>query len=272
MFIGEDGKVFTVRHFKGVVAGSLCVLIALAVTLFFLQHQNGHRLEEIRALERGTAALEAQNESLKREKEQMLARQVILESRLKALQGGDAPNKEKAASPATAEAGGIAGENAGPAESTAEKQSTPPTSTEKAEQAADPEIDPTPPPPVTIANRDLVVCRDPHAEFIRVAYKVVNVGPKHTRVTGRSVIVLKNNDMNPEDWIVLPNVPLHDLRPSGESGKRFRIYNFRTLNYRVAESKLKGPLHSATIYTYTEEGALLMERDYSLDAQTEICP
>ena len=93
--------------------------------------------------------------------------------------------------------------------------------------------DPTMVPPVSIANRNLIVCQDPQSNFMRVEYKVINIGAKDTPATGRSVIVLKGANMNPEDWIVLPNVPLSDLKPSGENGKRFRIYNFRTLKYKV---------------------------------------
>ena len=87
-----------------------------------------------------------------------------------------------------------------------------------------------------------------------------------------SIIVLKGANMNPEDWVVLPNVPLLDLKPSGENGKRFRIYNFRTLKYKVDSSAVKGPLENATIFTYTGDGKLLMERDYPLEMSAEMCP
>jgi hypothetical protein len=127
-------------------------------------------------------------------------------------------------------------------------------------------------PPVSIANRNLIVCQDPDSEFMRVEYKVMNIGANDTPVAGRSVIVLKGDNMNPEDWIVLPNVPLADLKPSGERGKRFRIYNFRTLKYKINSSAVKGRLETATIFTFTEEGKLLMERDYPLEMSAEMCP
>jgi len=127
-------------------------------------------------------------------------------------------------------------------------------------------------PALSIANQNLTVCQDPDSDFMRVEYKVVNTGAKDVPQTGRSVIVLKGDNMNSEDWIVLPNVPLLDLKPSGESGKRFRIYNFRTLKYKVASSDVKGNLGMATIFTFTVDGKLVTERDYSLDMAEEMCP
>jgi len=107
---------------------------------------------------------------------------------------------------------------------------------------------------------------------VRVEYKVMNTGANDTPVAGRSVIVLKGDNMNPEDWIVLPNVPLADLKPSGERGKPFRIYNFRTLKYKISSSAVKGRLETATIFTFTEEGKLLMEREYPLEMSAGMCP
>ena len=127
-------------------------------------------------------------------------------------------------------------------------------------------------PPISIANKNLIVCQDPASESMRVEYKVINTGAKEAPVAGRSVIVLKGDNMDPEDWIVLPNVPLSDLKPTGDRGKRFRIYNFRTLKYKVPSSAAKGRLETATIFTFTEDGALLMERDYPIETSAEMCP
>lgn len=266
LFIGEEGKVVTVKHFKGIVAGLTAVLTALVLAVMVLSYQFQHRAERIEKLRRGMAGVEEENSSLKDEKDRMLARLVILESQLKALEkekaAGKAGKPQKEGEPVEK-----AAKEPAPAPST-EKEETKPQAVAKSQAAASQ----TQWPPVTIANKNLIVCQDPNSESMRVEYKVINTGPKDTPAAGRSVIILKGDNMNAEDWIVLPNVPLLDLKPAGERGKRFRIYNFRTLKYMVELSAVKGRLETATIYTFTVEGELLMERDYPLEMAAEMCP
>jgi len=265
LFIGEDGKVIPVKHFKGIVTGLTLLFITLAMAMAVLFYSYRNRTEKMQVLQHDMAGVVAENRSLKGEKDKVLARLVILESRLKA-QPADEP----------APGAGKAHESVEPQKDPADKAKATVVSRKKTV----PKAVGTEPgaggqstvPTVNITNENLVVCHDPDSEFVRVEYKVINMGAKDTPVSGRSVIVLKNGDMNPEDWIVLPNVPLSDLKPAGESGKRFRIYNFRTLKYKVKSSALKGRLENATIFTYTIDGRLLMEREYPLKMSAEMCP
>jgi hypothetical protein len=267
LFIGEDGKVVTVKHFKGIVAALVVLLVCLTVAVVVLYYQYQNRTGDVEILRKDMAGVKEENHGLREEKDQMLARLVILESKLKTRE----------------ERGPYAGIGQSPGKSAPPKDAV----DEEEPQGASPEEPKGVPkdagttamaggqtqlPPVSIANRNLIVCQDPDSEFMRVEYKVMNIGANDTPVAGRSVIVLKGDNMNPEDWIVLPNVPLADLKPSGERGKRFRIYNFRTLKYKINSSAVKGRLETATIFTFTEEGKLLMERDYPLEMSAEMCP
>lgn len=269
LFIGEDGRVVTVKHFKGIVAGvtmSLTILVA-AVAVLYYQYQN--RTQLVGALKNAMTDVAEENRDLKEEKDQMLARLAILESELKvhaapaAPQGVDTPQDSGAPLQ-------DAGSEPAPltrADVEKEQKKLPGEAAPDAQEGSGDGA-----PPISIANMNLIVCQDPDADFMRVEYKVMNTGAKDAPVAGRSVIVLKGDNMNPEDWIVLPNVPLLDLKPTGERGKRFRIYNFRTLKYQVTPPADKGRFENATIFTYTEDGKLLMERDYPLEMSAEMCP
>ena len=268
LFIGEDGKVVTVKHFKGMVTGVAVLLTFLVLAVVVLYYQYHNRAGNVAALQNDIAVVQAEKRSLRDEKDQMLARLVILESKLKE-QAKHAP-AEDAVGPSGNEAPIQAVANQlPPADAGPEKE---PTEASKVSETIDATDGQTQVPPFTTANQNLTVCQDPDSESLRVEYKVMNTGAKDVPVSGRSVIVLKGDNMNSEDWIVLPNVPLLDLKPSGERGKRFRIYNFRTLKYKVASSAVKGALVTATIFTFTVDGKLVMERDYSLDMAAEMCP
>ncbi len=268
LFIGEDGKVVTLKHFKGLLTGLAMLLAILMVAVVVLYFQYRNRTGDVEAFRGDMAGVVKENRNLRDEKDQMLARLVILESKLKAQEEGDSseevgrppegdePSENADNDPASA--------GAGPEKDPKKVQQAVHTTTAAGSQ--------TQRPPINIANKNLIVCQDPDSEFMRVEYKVINIGAKDAPVAGRSVIVLKGNNMHSEDWIVLPNVPLSDLKPSGDKGKRFRIYNFRTLKYKVKPSTDKGRLETATIFTFTEDGTLVMERDYPLDMAAEMCP
>ena len=243
----------------------MAALLAAVIVLYY-QYQN--QSESVKALHNDMAGVVQENRSLRDEKDQMLAQLVILESTLKSGEEGD-PTMGTGRSPASGERKkDVDPETTSSDVSKEEKPKAAPADAVIEAATSDQSMIP----PVTIANRNLVVCQDPQSSLMRVEYKVMNIGAKDSPAAGRSVIVLKGPNMNTEDWIVLPNVPLLDLRPSGERGKRFHIYNFRTLKYTVESSAVKGRLESATIFTYTEDGKLLMERDYPLDMAAEMCP
>ena len=267
LFIGEDGKVVTVKHFKGIVTGLAMLLATLSVAVLVLYYQYQNRAGQVEALQKDMADQAMENRSLRDEKDQMLARLVILESELKAQREVKTPEGLGRAAD-SGEPSKMAGNEPAPPAAGPEKQP------EKVQKAAGEKVanSQTPLPPISIANRNLVVCQDQISAHLRVEYKVMNTGAKDSPVVGRSVIILKGDNMNPEDWIVLPNVPLSDLKPSGEKGKRFRIYNFRTIKYKVDLSDVKGRLETATIFTFTDDGKLIMERDYPLETAAEMCP
>lgn len=268
LFIGEDGKVVTLKHFKGMVAGVVLLLVIFLAAVIVLYYQYQNRSERVKVLQGDMAGVVAENRGLRDKKDQMLARLVILESNLKAHEEG-VPSTGVGRSPASIESSEDVAQETTSTEASREME---PKEVQEVAAIDAKTSDQMMVPPVSVANRNLVVCQDPHSSLMRVEYKVINIGAKDTPAAGRSVIILKGANMNTEDWIVLPNVPLSDLKPSGERGKRFRIYNFRTLKYQVESATVKGPLETATIFTFTEDGKLLMERDYPLDMSAEMCP
>ena len=268
LFIGEDGKVVTIKYFKGMVIGLGLLLTILCIVVSILYFQYRDREARVEFLRNDLARVMAENRSLKDEKDQMLARLVIMESNLKAREQpgppegiGQAPGKREPLEEPVDESSAQAAVREEDAKEVPKQAGTTAAGEGHAQM-----------PLMSIANKNLIVCQDPASENIRIEYKVINTGAKDVPVTGRSVIVLKGGNMNPEDWVVLPNVPLLDLKPSGERGKRFRIYNFRTMKYMVQSSLVKGQLETATIFTFTEEGALVMERDYAVEDSAEMCP
>src|SRR5210317_426042 len=92
LFIGNRGKPITLKRFKGMVIFNLlviCVVFALAAGLFMW---NRNILEEKNQLESNLNKLEEQNRELRHEKDILLTRMVVAESRTSEKQGS-APEK-----------------------------------------------------------------------------------------------------------------------------------------------------------------------------------
>jgi hypothetical protein len=221
------------------------------------------------AVERHLAEQLEENHALKEEKERMLAQVVILESKLKTVSQANSEKRPETMpsgpNPKNETVDSATGDNGAPVEKNAKKIGKQPQNRETSD------VKPAIVNPGNITTENLVVCREPDSNLLRVEFKVMNVGPKGTPVSGRAVIVLKGDDMDPAQWIVLPDVPLLDHKPEGSRGKPFRIYNYRTLKFKVATSASPDQFAYACIYTYTADGEMLMERDYPLKLSTS-CP
>ena len=192
LFLGEDGKVVTVKHFKGIVTGLAVLLALLMLAVVVLYYQYLNRDGRVTALQNDIAVVQVEKRSLRDEKDQMLARLVILESKLKE-QAKHAPAEDVVGpsgneAPIQVVANPSLPTNAGP-----EKESTGASEVSETIAAADGQ---TQMPPLTTANQNLTVCQDPDSESLRVEYKVMNIGAKDVPVAGRSVIVLKGDNMN----------------------------------------------------------------------------
>jgi len=269
LFIGEHGKVVPIKYFKGIVSVLGLLFIVLIVAVAVLVYLSYHQAERIQALERDLAQQVDENRTLKEEKDRVMAHVVILEAKLKS--ANDTAQKDPlatepaGANPKKQSMNAAKSEAAAPEGKAKEKTKKPAPKneiTESDQVVAD---------PVNITAENLIVCQEPDSNLMRVEFKVMNLGPKGAPVSGRAVIVLKKDDMDPTDWLVLPNVPMLDRKPEGRRGRLFRIYNFRTLKFKVNSPASPDQFEYATIYTYTDDGEMLLERDYPLEL-TSICP
>jgi len=269
LFIGEHGKVVSIKHFKGIVGTLVLLSVIMVAAVVVLTYLYLNEADDVQVLQRDLAGQVDENRAIKREKDRMIARLVILESKLKVrLEGEPSARAEKTPVNGDSHKGFTDESKAVKADLGSAGHEKNVQQTNRAEPD---DSSRTVAVPVSVATENLVVCQDPDSDFIRVEFKVINMAAKGTAVSGRAVIVLKKHDMDPAEWIVLPNVPLSDRMPVGKMGVLFRIYNFRTLKFKVKLPALSDQLEYATIYTYTEGGELMMERDYPLEMMG-MCP
>ena len=170
LFIGEDGKVVTVKHFKGMVSVLAVVLIALMVAVAVLYFQYRSRTERAKTLREDMVDVVTENRSLKDEKEQMLARLVILESELKVREERQSPEEMGRAQDRGAASNATGKEPAPLAPNPKKEPEKPQKSADSASAGSAQAI----PPPISIANENLIVCQDSETEFMRYLRKTAS--------------------------------------------------------------------------------------------------
>ena len=236
LFVGERGKTITFYHFKGIVMTALAVVIACIAASGWFYHLYRNGLDENKTLGAEIKGLKRTLDSERREKEIITARLVVSESRIE-----ESMAKLK------------------PEQAIVPRPKPPPS---KVEEPVKKLLVKPPDPPLNVAAENFIVFYEPDINSLRVEYKVVNTGSKTQPVSGRTVVVMKDDSDNPQKWLVLPRVPIISGKPAGDQGRSFSIRNFRTMRFKANNQIGPDQFKTAIVYIFTATGTLLLEKEY----------
>ncbi|GAB6907880.1 hypothetical protein DESC_460039 [Desulfosarcina cetonica] len=123
-------------------------------------------------------------------------------------------------------------------------------------------VAPKRPSPVTLG--DLSVAFDKVGSRFQAKVPIRTDGSQTSPVAGTCVVVLKNDQVPPDRWLTLPDVPLVDGIPAGKGGHAFKIRKYVRL-----EISRKGPTshpgyQHATAYVFSPEGEMLLEKTFPI--------
>jgi LysM repeat protein len=110
--------------------------------------------------------------------------------------------------------------------------------------------------------RNFTTVYEPDTKALRVEYVIRNDGSKSQQISGQTVVVLKSEEDNPGDWLVLPPVPLQYGKPDGKLGSAFSIYNFRTIRFKVTDQENADRFTLATVFVFSTDGDLALEEEF----------
>jgi hypothetical protein len=267
LVFGSHGKVFAFKRLRTlVVSVALVLVIALsaAVALLVL---NLKGIEERRRLQDTLDVSLNQIKSLRHEKEILMARVVLAESRIK----DNEPNLSESAQPAAS--------SSTEANSTNHRTNSRPTphavrpSSEISENlaAAAGETGTEAPeesqaPSGKVALEDFRVIYEPAQKRYQAVFKLKNTTEESRRVSGRAAVVLKGDDPNPDTWLTMPTVELVDGKPAGRiRGQSFAIHYFKVMEFDKVSSAAPEIFHQATVFVFSSSGDLLLEQDFTIN-------
>ena len=242
MFIGDRGKTITFKNFKAVVITTIVVLLMMAAVAGGFYYLYQEETKKNISHQKDMDNLRQVITSLKNEKDILMARLVVAESRAKEnLTKIEPPQAEK---PETKVSDTTSRLDLGLTGSQSE-------------------------PSLTVGLEDFIVFYEPDMNTLQVQYKVTNTGPKDSPVSGKTVVVLKNTDDEQNKWLALPSVPLVSGKPTGQWGRSFSIFNFRTMRFKVNDQQGPDQFNTATVFVFSQTGDLLLEKDFAVGIKSQ---
>ena len=242
LFIGNRGKTITFNNFKGAVFTTIGVLLVSAVVAGGFYYLYRMEIQKNASLQNDMDNLRQVVASLKNEKDILMARLVVAESRVEEqlTQKKKSQAEQKPVKFANIDRQAI------------KSAASSPTDT-----------------PQQVAVEDFIVFHEPDINTLRVQYKVINTGSKEQPVSGKTIVVLKNTDAEKNKWLPLPSVPLVAGRPSGQWGRSFSIFNFRTMRFKVNDQPGPDQFNTATVFVFSLTGDLLLEKDFAVGIKSQ---
>ena len=261
LFIGDHGNVITLKRFKAIVVAIASIFLltigVMAVLIFLNAGFHNENQEFKKRLEDSHKRIE----TLRHEKEILMARLVLSESKIKEKVSKDRPGRiEENTTPQRKQKSKAAPKSETPKVN--KKKSLDPQTTQKV--TTGPEA-PDSEPDFSVAVENFLVSHAADSVNLNAQFKIKNTTPQSQKVAGHAVVVLKSNDLPRHKWLVMPAVGLVGDKPSGRNGKRFSIQRFRTMNLTTRTPKHSDEFRTAAVYVYLKSGELLLEEDFPVE-------
>jgi hypothetical protein len=244
LFIGDHGNVITLKRFKAIVLATVCVFLLAISALAVLIFLNTGILKDNQEFKKRIEDSREQIETLRHEKEILMARLVLSETKIKeniskgdqnqAQENTTQPIKQKFQAAPKAETPKV----------NEKKLSVPQTTQSVPKDLEAPDSKPV----FSVAVENFIVSHEPDSANLSAQFKIKNTSPESQKVAGHAVVVLKNNELPRHKWLVMPAVGLVGDKPSGKNGKRFSIQRFRTMNLISRTPKHAVEFRTAAIY------------------------
>jgi len=269
LFVGDQGEVITIRKFKGLLLLAIFIMVvalSAATTIYMLYKKP---FEENRRLQGELAKVGGQIRTLGEERDLLLTRLGIAESKLKKAQA--AAQTVTAASEKDATQVGEPAEAAPLETAAAPVAPAAPAASAEPEPPAEKKVPPTGAPeelkPETKVDvRDFQVRHEPDQRLLNVQFRLKNVNVEAGAVSGRTFVVLKN-DQDPEaEILTIPKARLVDGKPARiHRGRYFSISRFNIVKLKSAYKTPPLTLNRATVFVYSGAGDLLLEKQFAIE-------
>ena len=236
MLIGENGKIKHVRILKGLVIALILVQVLLFFAAAFVLYTSMKYVEDNRALLNALDISQKNYLVMRDEKDMLTARLVLVESMVK----GRGAGADKAA-PAV----------------------------DASEKSLASRVEPAPQGRVKVSIDNFKVFHESQMNTLNIQFDLKNAGTDIQYITGYAFVILKENNIDQNNWLSVPNVPLVSKRPSEiDKGRRFSIARFKQVHLTTNIKSPPQRYKTATVFVFSVSGELLLEKDLPVEIKT----
>jgi len=101
---------------------------------------------------------------------------------------------------------------------------------------------------------------------LNVQFRLKNVNVEAGAVSGRTFVVLENDQYGAADTLTFPRVMLVDGKPGQIGrGRYFSISRFNIVKFKNAYDAAPRPFNRATVFVYSGAGDLLLEKRFVIE-------
>jgi hypothetical protein len=264
LFIGDHGRVVTLKRFKGYVFLAVFIFLMAAAAIVLLYRHNQNIILDNDKLHSSLEILQKRIKALRHEKEILMARLVLAESRVKESLGAGGKTADRDETPLKdADLKKFSDDN-----KSVEADVTNKTSADQASAKAI--VAPQPSTfnlSVDVEDFNIISMADPTK--LKIQFKVKNTSPNSQRVAGHSIVVLNGDPLKPPKWLSIPQMKLVNGKPTGQQrGHGFAINYFRTMRFTTNVPPSPDQYKSATVYVFAGNGELLLEKNFPCEIPT----
>lgn len=236
LLIGENGKIKHIRILKGFVITLILVQVLALSAAAYVLYTSMKYVEDNRALLNALDSSQKNYLAMRDEKDMLTARLVLAESMVKG--------------------GGAGSYKAAPAADAAEKNIPSP---------AEPALLSR----VKVSVDNINIFHDPQTNTLNIRFDLKNAGTDIQYVTGYAFVILKENNIDQNNWLSVPNVPLVSKRPSEiDKGHRFSISRFKQVYLTTNIKSSPQRFRVATVFVFSISGELILEKDLPVKIKT----
>ena len=111
--------------------------------------------------------------------------------------------------------------------------------------------------------KDFVVLFEPDSNILKVQFKIIKISPNPQPVSGHAFVILKDDEVDEDRWLIFPQVTLSSWKPSlYKKGQYFSIYRFKMVKFKAQYEADPNRFNNALVLVYNTTGDLLLEKSY----------
>jgi len=272
LFVENHGKTISIRRFKGFVITSiffLIILITATVCLYFLFK---NEREQNKNLMNTMAQFQQEVVSLKNDKEVLMARLVVAESKIESSQVKTEETLPERMFDNTAL---IISSKKNKSDVTDLEKIDLFNKTQTEEKLTTLELNASVPSakPLRVTVDKFNIYHKPDISTLIMEFILRNIGQKTELVSGDIIVVLKDDEVKMDNWITVPSgAVVSEQLSRKKKGHAFSIYRFVTLKFKVKGETSPDRFKIATVFVFSQKGDLLLKKDFPIEIKSAYAP